>query len=813
MAPDHKARLPTHKAYKITDIMKPGPAGSFGAQLKALREAAGYTQEELATIAGLSVHAVSALERGERRRPQVETVRALAAALDLTGPIRDALLGSARAPVQGAAADELNDTSLPVILTALLGRDDDMETLRHWLAEPSTRLVTLTGPGGAGKTRLAVELARAIAAKGPTRAVFVPLATIRNPAFVAPAIAEALGLADVTAIDLPKRARSACGGCPTLLVLDNFEQVLDAAPLTADLLSAVASLRILATSRAPLHVRGEREYSVGPLPIDVNATEATPAALARCPAIRLFMDRVHDVQPGFRLTAANGPTVAAICQRLDALPLALELAAPWLKVLTADDLLHRLGRDVLQSTGGRRDLPERQQTINATVAWSYQLLAPHEQRAFRRLGTLPGRFPIEAAAAVLAGGDTSSATGDEALRAVAGLIDKSLLLRAETSVPTRPLYQMLETVRAFAVLELGAAGERDDALAGLARYCSGQAALAADGLVGPAQVEWLHRVREDLESYRGALTWHIERGHPAEAAHIACGLLHYWMIRGRAAEGLQWYEQILNRSSLPPALESRVLVGAAMMSYSLGDLGRARTGLMRALTLAHDIDDADAVAQAEHLFGHVEHGAGDSIAARERFARSVAGFRALGIPWGVGNSLNGMAKVAIAVADDAEAERLLDEATTVLQSCPWFLALVLYRRALLAVRRRNADEAMALVRESLALLRRLHDKYAIVYAMVPLAAAAVLKGDDTWAARIVGAQDAVTERTGATIADKWVQEIGAGAAREARTRLGPDRWARAHAAGRVTSIDSWIREIDGVLRRAHAKENDTVRSR
>jgi len=215
MTPDHKTHSQPQKAYKITGIMRAGPMGSFGAQLKALREGAGYTQEELATIAGLSVHAVSALERGERRRPQVETVRALAAALDLTGAIRDALLGSARAPVQSAAVDELSDTSLPVILTALLGRDADMETLRRWLADPAGRLVTLTGPGGSGKTRLAVELARAIAAKGPTRVVFVPLASIRNPAFVAPAIAEALGLADVTALGAPAAVARRCSSSTT----------------------------------------------------------------------------------------------------------------------------------------------------------------------------------------------------------------------------------------------------------------------------------------------------------------------------------------------------------------------------------------------------------------------------------------------------------------------------------------------------------------------------------------------------------------------------------------------------------------------
>jgi len=421
--------------------MQPGTPRSFGAQLKALREVAGFTQEELATIAGLSVHAVSALERGERRRPHVETVRALSAALDLTGATRDALLASARAAAPATAIDHLHETSLPLALTSLIGRDADLQTLKHWLSDPTGRLITLTGPGGVGKTRLALELARSVAESGTTRVAFVPLAAVRQPAFVASAIAEALGLPDVTAVDLAKRVRAACDGQATLLVLDNFEQVLEATAIVADLLKSIAALRVVTTSRAPLRIRGEREYVVGPLALDVAAGATSPADVVRSPAVRLFVDRVRDVRPDFRVTAANGATITAICRRLDALPLALELAAPWLKALTAEDLLRRLAHDVLLQGTGPRDLPERQRTINATVAWSYHLLQPNEQRVFRRLGALPGRFPIEAAAAVLAGGDGSSISSDDALDAVAALIDKSLVVRAETSVAMRPLYQ------------------------------------------------------------------------------------------------------------------------------------------------------------------------------------------------------------------------------------------------------------------------------------------------------------------------------------------------------------------------------------
>lgn len=780
--------------------MKHGPPGSFGARLKALREAASFTQEELATIAGLSVHAVSALERGERRRPHVDTVRALSAALDLTGATRDGFFESARAPAQNTAVDELSGGSLPLPLTVLLGRDADVQTLRQWLADPPARLITLIGPGGVGKTRLALEIARAMSTEGAARVVFVPLAATGNFAFVASAIAERFGLSDVTAFDLAKRARAACQDRPTLLVLDDFEHVLDAAPLVADLLASVPSLQLLVTSRAPLRVRGEREYVVGPLALEADADDLSPADLARSPAVRLFVERVRDVRPDFRLTSANAPTVAAICRRLDALPLALELAAPWLKVLTLEDLLRRLAQGVLLSTTGPRDLPERQQTINATVAWSYQLLGPTEQRAFRRFGALPGVFPIDAAAAVLAGGAGASVVSDEALAAAAGLIDKSLLLRAETSaVASCPLYQMLETVRAYAVLELSAAGERDDALAGLARYCVGEAAHAAEGLVGPEQVEWLDRVREDLESYRSALTWLIARGRSGEASDIAWGLKYFWLIRGHAEEGLRWYEQILNLASLPSAAELRALAGAAVLWYTQGELGRARTALARLWRLSHGPGDMDVVAQAENLSGHVEHALGNLIGAREMFARSLGRFRALAIPSGTGNALCGMAVVALASGDADEAERLLDEATSVLrQAGPWFLTWAFYVRAILAVRRERAAEAIALARESLTRIRELHDKFAFVYALVPLAAAAVLKGDDIWAARLLGARDAVTERTGVTVVDPSVHDLRERAEQEVRARLGPDRWGRAYAAGRVSSIDSLMKDIDRV---------------
>jgi predicted ATPase/DNA-binding XRE family transcriptional regulator len=782
-----------------------GATGSFGAQLKALRETAGFTQEELATIAGVSVHAVSALERGRRRRPHVDTVRALSAALDLTGPTRDAFFASGRSRSHVTPSDEMGGAALPLALTRLVGRDPDLQTLQQWMADPAARLITLTGPGGVGKTRLAIEVARRIADEGASRVTFTALASIRDPELVACAIAEALGLADISALDLANRVRAACDRRPTLLLLDNFEQVLAAAAIVANLLTVTTTLRLLVTSRARLGVRGEREYPVEPLAADADSDSLPTEDVPRSPAVQLFVERVRDVQPDFRLTSANGRTVAAICRRLDALPLALELAAPWIKALTVQDVLRRLEHDVLFSVAAPDPVAERQQTMTATIAWSYQLLDENERRVFRRLGVLPGRFPLEAAEAV-AGGRTGLLTTTTVLNVVASLIDRSLVLRAETSSPTRPLYRMLETVRAFAAHELAAEREREDALEGLVRYCLAEAPLAAAGLVGPLQARWLDRVREDLESYRSAMTCLLGCGRSSETSAIACSLVFFWMIRGHAAEGLGWYERILAQPALTTEIESGAIVCAALMTYMQGESGGDPAKLERALTLARAADDLSVVAPIESMLGHIEHARGNVGAACDRFARGIDAYRRLALPWGVGSALSGLGGAVLAAGDTAQAERLFEEATTVLQDAgPWFLSPVRCFRAVLAVQRGDADDAIVLLHESLLQIRELQDKYAFVYALLPLANAAILKGDHLWAARILGARDAVAERTGVAIAVGLLSELQKRTEREARARLGDDRWARAYAAGRSVSIDSLLKEIEARVLTSRAR--------
>jgi tetratricopeptide (TPR) repeat protein len=269
-----------------------------------------------------------------------------------------------------------------------------------------------------------------------------------------------------------------------------------------------------------------------------------------------------------------------------------------------------------------------------------------------------------------------------------------------------------------------------------------------------------------------------------------------------AAEGLQWYEQILKLPALPAVAEAKALLGAATMGWTQGGLERARAALERALTLAQSAGDMETVAHVEHVSGHVEHALGNEDASRDRFAASLTRFQRLGFPSGIGNALNGMAVLELATGNSDRAAHLLDEATSVLQSAgPWFMTWSLYVRAIREVRCGNPDDAISLIRESLTRIRLLHDKFALVYALVPLAAAAVLKGDDAWVGRIQGTRDAITERTGVTVSDKSVMDLRKQAEQETQIRLGPDRWAVAYTAGRTSSIDALLKDIDRVLRK------------
>ena len=585
-----------------------------------------------------------------------------------------------------------------------------------------------------------------------------------------------------------------------LLVLDNFEQVLDAAPVVADLLGAVASLRVLVTSRAPLRLRGERDYAVRPLGLDVSSELTSPADWAQIPAVRLFVERVRDVLPDFRVTSTNGPAVAAICRRLDALPLALEIAAPWIKVLTAEGLRERLEHDGLLSAVGARDLPERQQTLTATVAWSYHLLDTTEQRAFRRLCALPGTFSIETATAALAGRDEAASSQMETLHATATLIDKSLLVRADTDESSRTRYHALEAVRAYAFGELTSSGEIDDAMEGLIRHATREARLAADGLIGFDQAAWLERVRQDRETYRLVLGWLLHHDRAEEAAEITWRLIFFFFIRGPAAEGARWYRQILAAPNLSKAAEAQALVGDASMRYSLGDLGQARTELERVLAMGDAAGDLALPPFAQLVLAHVDHAEGRARDACARFLESIEGHRALNTTWAVGNGLSGLAGALMALGDDAGAEARVREADGALRDVGrWFRALALYVHAMLDVRRGDAGAALAHVRESMICIRVLHDKFAFVNSLVALFMAAALKGDDEWAARIQGARDAVTDRTGLSPSDQPVHEIRLEMEQAIQRRLGAERWARAYAAGRTASIDTLLAEIDHAL--------------
>ncbi|MEP7359350.1 MAG: helix-turn-helix domain-containing protein, partial [Anaerolineales bacterium] len=564
---------------------------AFGEYLRRRRGALELTREALARRAHCSASSLRRLEAGDLR-PSRDLAQTLAAALEIPLPQHAAFVQFARGesttfdlpPAPGAppaaAAPPLN---LPAPLTSFVGRRRETAALGRLLAEPDVRLVSLTGPPGTGKTRLSLAVAQQAAPAFPDGVYFVPLAPLREPALVLPLIAHTLGLREPAggAEVLRLALREALRPKRLLLVLDNFEHLVEAGPLLTDLLSAAPGLKALVTSREPLHLYGEHEFPVPPLELPDVRRLPSPQAYtyyARYAALQLFQQRARAVQPGFKLTIHNAPDVARICAWLDGLPLAIEMAAAQVKWLPTEQLFQQLSRRLETLTGGPRDLSPRQQSLAGAIDWSYHLLSPAEQHLFNHLGVFVGGCDAAAAGAVA--GMSSVAPGLQTL------VEKSLL-RYLPPAGGEARYELLESLREYALERLEACGELAAARAAHARHYAALAQTARPHLlVGGDQQTWLNRLETEHDNLRAALAWSIATsGQAGFALELAEAMGHFWNVRGYVSEARAGLQQVLALEAEPSPLRGSALNEAGWLAQLQGDYDAARALHQQALAL------------------------------------------------------------------------------------------------------------------------------------------------------------------------------------------------------------------------------------
>jgi predicted ATPase len=548
--------------------------------------------------------------------------------------------------------------NLPLQPTPLVGREREVEEVCERLRQEDIRLLTLTGPGGTGKTRLALQAAADLLEDFEDGVFFVYLAATTDPDLFLTQVAGALGLQESGDVPLEDLLKEYLGRRELLLVLDNFEQLLSAVPLVGELLSAAPRLKGLATSRIPLGIYGEHEYAVPPLSVPDTKRLPPIEVLSQYEAVRLFIDRASAAKRGFEITSENAPAVAEICARLDGLPLAIELAAARIKLLPPKVLLTRLANRLKLLTGGPKDLPARQRTLRGAIEWSHDLLEEGEKTLFARLSVFSGGRTLEAIEAIC------NAEGDlpvDALDGVSSLLDKSLLVREETS-EEESRFVMLETIHEFAREMLQESGEAAEVSRLHAEYFLTFAEEAEPELEGPDQVAWMERLEADLDNFRAALSWLLEVGEVELALRIGAALSLFWRIRGHLSEGRRWLSEGLSGGDAAPAgVRARAMLVLGDLAWKQGDYPQGEEKLEASLALCREAGDRRGEAQALNSLGFIASEHNDLERAEKLLEESLALGRKASMPVVINSALNSLAALAAYRNDYARATVLLEE--------------------------------------------------------------------------------------------------------------------------------------------------------